>query len=121
MRDFLSITASLADETRLRILLALRPGELCVCQVTELLALAPSTVSKHLFLLKHAGLVDSRKAGRWIYYARPGPSAPVAVTEALDWVDKSLAGTRRAREDAARLKRVLRADPTELCRRQCRR
>ena len=45
MREFLNITKALADENRVRTLLALRQGELCVCQITELLALAPSTVS----------------------------------------------------------------------------
>ena len=58
MREFMNITGALADETRVRTLLALRKGELCVCQITELFGLAPSTVSKHLSLLFQAGLVD---------------------------------------------------------------
>jgi DNA-binding transcriptional ArsR family regulator len=94
---------------------------LCVCQITELLGLAPSTVSKHLFLLKHAGLVESRKDGRWIYYALPGADAPVAVREAIDWVQKSLGTGDRAVADAHRLKQVLKLDPAELCKKQCRR
>ena len=52
-------------------LLALRGGELCVCQITELFGLAASTISKHLSILYQAGLVDSRKEGRWIFYALP--------------------------------------------------
>ena len=43
-------------------------GELCACQITELFGLAPSTMSKHLSILYQAGLVDSRKEGRWIYF-----------------------------------------------------
>lgn len=46
----------------------LRSGELCVCQITEVLKLAPSTVSAHLKELKQAGLVSERKDGRWVFF-----------------------------------------------------
>ena len=45
MREFMNITKALEDENRVRALLALRKGELCVCQLTELFGLAASTVS----------------------------------------------------------------------------
>ena len=53
---------------RLRTVAMLRSGELCVCQITEVLKLAPSTVSAHLKELKQAGLVSERKDGRWVYF-----------------------------------------------------
>ena len=118
MRAFLNITRALADETRVRALLALRQGELCVCQITELLGLAPSTVSKHLAILFQAGLVESRKAGRWIYYRWPDRDAPLVVREALDWVAQALADAPAARADARQLKKIVRQDPTLLCKRQ---
>ena len=116
----MNITKALADENRVRTLLALRKGELCVCQITELFGLAPSTVSKHLSILFQAGLVESRKDGRWIYYKLPGQDAPVAVREAIDWVEKALDGNPRVAEDQRALKRIRKEDPAELCRRQCR-
>jgi DNA-binding transcriptional ArsR family regulator len=119
MKEFLNLTRALADENRLRLLLALRGGELCACQLTELLGLAPSTVSKHLFLLKHAGLVESRKEGRWIYFQLAAQGAPVAVREAMDWVNKSLGRSSVALTDARRLKQILKEDPSELCKRLC--
>ncbi len=119
MKDFLHLTKALADESRVRLLLALRGGELCACQLTELLQLAPSTVSKHLFLLKHAGLVKSRKEGRWIYFKLAGKDAPVVVREAVDWVKKSLGRSPSAQADARRLKTILKEDPSELCKRLC--
>lgn len=64
MRVFLNITKALADENRIRALLALRQGELCVCQITGPFGLAPSTISKHLSILSQAGLLNSRKEGR---------------------------------------------------------
>jgi DNA-binding transcriptional ArsR family regulator len=118
MREFMNITKALADETRVRTLLALRKGELCVCQITELFGLAPSTVSKHLSILFQAGLVASRKDGRWIYYQLPGKEAPVAVREALDWVEKSLASSPRVLDDNKLLKKILKQDPAALCKRQ---
>jgi len=119
MREFMAITKALSDPGRVRILLSLRRGELCVCQITELFGLATSTVSKHLSILNHAGLVQSRKAERWVYYRLPDKSAPVAVREALDWVSKSLGRTSEAAADTAKLKQVLQIDPVELCRRRC--
>jgi ArsR family transcriptional regulator len=119
MNEFLHLTKALADENRVRLLLALRRGELCACQLTELLRLAPSTVSKHLFLLKHAGLLESRKDGRWIYFKLAGRGAPVVVREAMDWVNKSLGRSATALADAKRLKAILKEDPSELCKRLC--
>lgn len=119
MRAFMNIAKALADENRVRALLALRKGELCVCQLTELCGLAPSTVSKHLSVLSQAGLVESRKDGRWIYYRLPGKGAPIEVREAIDWVAKALVRDSRIVEDNQALKRILRQDPAELCRKQC--
>jgi DNA-binding transcriptional ArsR family regulator len=120
MREFMAITKALSDPNRVRIILALRHGELCVCQITELFGFAPSTVSKHLSILHHAGLILSRKSERWVYYRLPDEIAPIAVREALEWVHKSLAKTDEAAADTKKLKQILKTDPAELCRRQCR-
>ena len=69
LKEFISITKALSDSNRVRALMALRKGELCVCQIIELLNLAPSTISKHMTILKQAGLVESRKDSRWVYYS----------------------------------------------------
>jgi DNA-binding transcriptional ArsR family regulator len=118
MRELMAVTKALSDPSRVRIILALRRGELCVCQITELFGFAPSTVSKHLSILHHAGLILSRKSERWVYYRLPDKSAPVVVREALDWVHKSLAKTDEAAADTKTLKRILKTDLGEICRRQ---
>lgn len=120
MREFMNITKALADEKRVRTLLALRKGELCVCQITELFGLAVSTVSKHLSILYQARLVETRKEGRWIYYRLPGKEASAAVRGALEWVEGAVAASPQTAEDAQQLKKLLKVDPTELCKRQCR-
>ena len=115
----MAITKALSDPGRVRILLALKPGELCVCQITELFGLATSTVSKHLSILSQAGLVLSRKSERWVYYRLADKSAPVAVREALDWVQKSVAQSSEAAADRQRRRNVLKMPLAEICRRRC--
>lgn len=92
---------------------------MCVCQITELLNLATSTISRHLSILNQAGLILSRKTERWVYYRLPDQAAPVVVREALDWVSKSLGRTDEAAGDAGKLRKILKIDPVELCRRRC--
>jgi len=114
----MALTKALSDPNRVRILLALKSGELCVCQITELFGLATSTVSKHLSILNHAGLIQSRKTERWVYYRLPDKAAPIAVREALDWVHKSLGRTVEAAADTKNLRKILKTDLAVICRRQ---
>lgn len=113
MDQYLAITKALSDEPRVRALLALREGELCLCQLIELLGLAPSTVSRHMSVLKQAGLIEQRKAGRWHYYRLPREPAPV-VQAALDWTFHALAGEPTALADAETLCCVKEKDLKEL-------
>lgn len=71
MKDSVAVAKALSDSNRMRALLALRKGKLCVCRIIALLGLAPSTVSKHMAILKNAGLVQCRKEERWMYYRLP--------------------------------------------------
>jgi ArsR family transcriptional regulator len=118
MQQFMAITKALSDPNRVRILLALQKGELCVCQITELFGFAPSTISKHLSILHHGGLILSRKSERWVYYRLPGKTVPAVVREALGWVRKSLAKTPEAAADAKKLNQILKTDLAVICRRQ---
>jgi ArsR family transcriptional regulator, arsenate/arsenite/antimonite-responsive transcriptional repressor len=68
MREFLLVLKALANPARVRIIKLLEEGELCVCDVIEVIGLKQSTISKHLNILKNAGLVDDRKEGTWSYY-----------------------------------------------------
>jgi ArsR family transcriptional regulator, arsenate/arsenite/antimonite-responsive transcriptional repressor len=120
MTEFMAVTKALSDPNRVRVLLALRRGELCVCQITELFGLAPSTISKHLSVLQHAGLILSRKTERWVYYRLPDKSTSVVVREALGWAKKSLGKSDEAVADAKRLGKIMKMDLKEICRRQCR-
>ncbi len=118
MRRFIRITKALADENRIRLIVALKGRELCVCQLIELLVLAPSTVSKHLSILKNARLIDSRKQGRWMYYRLADNEAPSEITGCLSWVFQSVTDSTRIIEDAKRLEEILKIVPEALCIRQ---
>ena len=59
---------ALGDDTRVRKVALLAHGELCVCHVQGALGLPQPTVSRQLTILKTAGIVDSRRAGTWVYY-----------------------------------------------------
>ena len=111
---FTTITKALSDEARLRALMMLTQGELCLCQVIEVLELAPSTVSKHMSLLHQARLVERRKRGRWHYYRLAGSDAPALVVEALAWVRRHLAQDPRIEQDRQAVERVRETDLKEL-------
>ena len=68
MESFILLSKAISDPTRVRMLKLLERGELCVCEIMEVLGLVQSTASKHLNILKIAGLVESRKGGTWSYY-----------------------------------------------------
>lgn len=63
-----SILKAMSDKNRLRIIKMLEVKPLCVCEITDILQLATSTVSKHLTILKDAGIVIDKKSGRWVTY-----------------------------------------------------
>jgi len=114
MKEFLAVTKALSDETRVRLLLALRQDELCLCQLIDLLNLAPSTVSKHMKLLHDARLVEMRKEGRWHFYRVARNHDSKAVERALDWAIESLADEPKISDDRRRLLEISRKDLVEL-------
>ena len=118
MREFLAAMKALSDENRLRIVLSLKGRELCLCQIVELLSLATSTVSKHMSVLQQARLVDARKDGRWTYFRLADEDPPALVERATNLVTTSLGKDAVIRDDAKRLKEILRTDPEQLCRAQ---
>ena len=62
------VIKALAHPSRLAIIDRLQIGEACVCELQEIVKSDMSTVSKHLSLMKKAGLLDDRKEGLWVYY-----------------------------------------------------
>lgn len=71
MEEFTNIFAALSDRTRLRIMRVILKSqtELCVCEIIDLLKESQYNVSRHLKMLKNAGLLQTRKNGRWVFYS----------------------------------------------------
>jgi ArsR family transcriptional regulator, arsenate/arsenite/antimonite-responsive transcriptional repressor len=93
---------ALADPTRLRILNLLADRELCVCYFVEILRLSQPKISRHLAYLRRAGIVASRREGKWMHYrlAKPKDRAAGAILrEAL----KHLRNQPSMRQDVSRL------------------
>jgi ArsR family transcriptional regulator, arsenate/arsenite/antimonite-responsive transcriptional repressor len=73
MDQYVALFKALSDPTRLRIMVLLDEKELCVCQIESALDLPQVKVSRHLNVLRHAGLVENRREGLWVYYTQAKP------------------------------------------------
>ena len=69
---------ALADRTRLRLLNLIADKEICVCYFVEILRTSQPKISRHLAYLRRAGIVASRRQGRWMHYRLVAPRDPVA-------------------------------------------
>jgi ArsR family transcriptional regulator, arsenate/arsenite/antimonite-responsive transcriptional repressor len=115
MREFLAVTSALADENRLRLLMSLYGRELCVCKLVELIGLSDSTVSKHMSILRQAGLVEFRKKGRWVYYRLADVDISPLALKALEFAHEQLHNDRIISGDTARIIEILSKDDGSAC------
>ncbi len=112
MRDVLKIFKALSDPNRLRIIKMLEIRPLCVCEITDILDLATSTVSKHLSILREAELILDAKEGKWVNYRLNQATANQYVNQMLLLLEKWLPDDRIIQEDA---QKVLAIDRYALC------
>lgn len=115
MQGYTKVFKALADKSRARILKLLEEHELCVCQIREVLGLKQSTVSKHLSILKRAGLVEDRRDGTWAFYSLSRRRRSDFDQAQLGLMRNWLNDDPLIRSDRAKLKKVLRIDIRELC------
>lgn len=83
MREITKIFKALSDPNRVRILKLLEKKPICVCEFPTLLNIAVSTVSKHLSILRDAGLITDRKTGKWVIYSLNTNSQNLQVRQIL--------------------------------------
>ena len=91
----------------------LRGGDLCACQITVALELAPSTVSAHVAELRRAGLVTERKDGRWVHFDLAKDAGAQAT---LRQVWRQIESAAQVADDAAALARLREIPVERLCR-----
>jgi ArsR family transcriptional regulator, arsenate/arsenite/antimonite-responsive transcriptional repressor len=105
MHELIAIAKTLADPTRVRIVAALRYGELCVCELVEALEISQSSLSSHLQLCRQIGALTARRESRWIYYSLSAQYEP--LIEQIFSGLRSLTTDALLRRDAKRLKKRL--------------
>lgn len=104
------IFKSLSDPNRLRILKMLQTKQLCVCEITDILRLATSTVSKHLSILKAAGFIIEEKDGKWVNYSiNPCPFDP-RISSILSTLDFWISDENTIIADKQKVQKVDRVD-----------
>lgn len=103
MKSFATVFKALSDDSRLRIInLLFYSGELCVCDIEEVMGFTQTKVSRHLAYLRKAGLVDDRRQGLWMLYsiAKPRDGEHKKI---LDFLAGLLKSNEVALKDAERL------------------
>jgi ArsR family transcriptional regulator len=101
-----TIFKALSDPNRIRIVKMLEQRELCVCEVREVLNLSNSTVSKHLSILRDAGLITDDKEGKWVNYRIDTRSENPLVRSQLELLRKSFLDDEEVKEDKRKLLKV---------------
>jgi ArsR family transcriptional regulator, arsenate/arsenite/antimonite-responsive transcriptional repressor len=103
MKSFAPVFKALSDDSRLRIInLLFYSGELCVCDIEEVMGFTQTKVSRHLAYLRKAGLVDDRKQGLWMLYSIAKPRNE-EQRKILEFLSSLLKSNEVARKDAERL------------------
>lgn len=103
MKSFATVFKALSDDSRLRIInLLFHSGELCVCDIEEVMGFTQTKVSRHLAYLRKARLVDDRRQGLWMLYSIAKPRNAEQKT-ILDFLAGLLNSNDVARRDAERL------------------
>ena len=94
-----------SDPIRLRILALVQPGELCVCDLTEVIKLPQPTISRHLAYLRRAGLVSVRRASSWSYYTL-APARAAFHVKLLECLQSCFRDVPQLTADAARARSI---------------
>jgi ArsR family transcriptional regulator len=103
--DMVKLFAALADPTRLRLLNLMNGREVCVCYFVEILKQGQPKISRHLAYLRRAGIVETRREGKWMHYRIERP-ADARAASILDAALKSLETDRSMQADLTRLEKA---------------
>ena len=91
MRELIHVLKAVADKNRVRILKMLEKKPMCCCEMAAVLGITQPSVSKHLSILKNAGLITDERNGQWIDYSLSQENineyAPVIQAHIREWVN----------------------------------
>ena len=106
MRDLIKIFKALSDSNRIRILKMLQIRPLCVCEITAVLNLATSTVSKHLSILREVDLIYDIKEGKWVNYYLNKKSNDLYIKDVLPLLKEWLPQDSLVKKDMLKVRKV---------------
>ncbi len=104
MRDVVKVFKALSDSNRVRILKMLEVRPLCVCEITRILNLATSTVSKHLSILRDVDFILDHKEGKWVTYSLNREGTSVYVEKLMPLISEWLADEKTVLEDQQKIR-----------------
>jgi len=106
MRDLAKAFKALSDETRIRMLKLLFEGELCVCEIMQVLEISQSRASRNLGILREAGLLKDRRDGQWVHYSLSKESV-TSYAPLLELLNQSLNQDETILKDKEKFKEVV--------------
>lgn len=105
MEDIAQIYKALSERMRLRILMLLTHGELCVCDIMAVLEEPQSKVSRHVAYLKNSGLIKGKRVGTWMHYFLKEPLEGLAAAH-VEFIRRELSGLDWAKADEEKMRNV---------------
>jgi len=119
MKKIASIFKALSDDTRLRVIKLLQERELCVCELMQVLEMSQPRISRHMSVLKNAGLVEDRREGKWIHYSLRKKSPEKAIKIILDSMAVLANDEVVVKADKKKLKKAVRLGEIKTCGNKC--
>lgn len=114
MKELIEIFKALSDPTRLRIVRLLMEGELCVCELENILGISQSSISHQLQILRGAYLVKDRRMGKWVVYSlEDNPYLSTLSPSIKDWAERE----EVIKEDLKMVRKCLNSDMMDRCKR----
>ncbi len=111
-REYVNVFRALSDPGRIRIVKMLAERELCLCEIREVLGLSNSTVSKHLTILRDAGILLDFKEGKWVNFRLNTSSELPFIRSLIGLITSSFDDDEEVRTDTSKLRRV---DRKKIC------
>lgn len=111
-RENVNVFKALSDPNRIRIMKMVVERELCMCELREILDLSNSTVSKHLTILRDAGLLLDSKDGKWVNFRLNDKSEHRFIRSVISLMKNSFDDDEAMQED---LKKVRKVDRIKIC------
>ncbi|WAC07238.1 MAG: metalloregulator ArsR/SmtB family transcription factor [Thermodesulfobacteriota bacterium] len=119
MKKIANIFKAFSDDTRLRVIKLLQERELCVCELMQVLDMSQPRISRHMSVLKNAGLVDDRREGKWVHYSLKKENQDKKIKILLNAMVVMANDDVVVKADQKKLKKAVRLGEIKTCCNRC--